>query len=424
MNLLARKTPDAVRRPRGGALDAEALEVAQRILDDVAERGDTAVLEHARRLGELGPDEDLWLERDAIDRMADTLDREALRVLASSAKAIERFARAQRESLSDVTVHLATGRAGQRVLPVDCAGAYAPGGRHPLPSSVLMTAVTARAAGVPEIVVASPRPAAATVAAARLAGAERLLRVGGAQAIAAMAMGTETIPSVAVIGGPGNRFVTAAKYLVSREVRIDQLAGPSELLIVASPDADPEVAAADLLAQAEHDPDAVPMLVALDATWVERVEAALSEQLEDLPTAEVARAALTNGFAVVCDDVMSAITCANALAAEHLQIVGDAIVAEEAAFTRYGGLFVGESSAEVFGDYGVGPNHTLPTGGTARARGGLAVFDFLAIRTTLHLEDGAGTPDLVRDTAALARLEGLEAHARAAEWRVGRPAGR
>ena len=208
-----------------------------------------------------------------------------------------------------------------RVAPVDRAGCYAPGGRFPLPSSVLMTAVTARAAGVRDVWVASPRPDDVTLAAAAVAGADALLAVGGAQAIAALAYGAGDVPPCDVVVGPGNRWVTAAKKLVAGHVGIDMLAGPSELVVLADASADPATVAADLLAQAEHDPDALPVLVATDAELVDRVEIELERQLAALPTRDTAEPAIGNGFAVMAGNLDDAIEVCDRLAPEHLQVL-------------------------------------------------------------------------------------------------------
>jgi len=280
-----------------------------------------------------------------------------------------------------------------------------------------MTAVTARAAGVPRVWVASPRPSPVTLAAAAVAGADGLLRVGGAQAIAALAFGAG-VPACDVIVGPGNRFVTAAKQLLAGTVGIDMLAGPSELLVVAGRDADAATVAADLLAQAEHDPDARALLACLDEATVRRVEAELGRQLEGLPTASIARAALGQSFAVVCSGMEQAIEVADALAPEHLELHGGEVEERAGDFGCHGALFVGRGAAEVAGDYGAGPNHVLPTGGGGRFRGGLSVLDFLRVQTWMESDDPGAAQELFEDAAALARLEGLEAHARAAELRL------
>jgi phosphoribosyl-ATP pyrophosphohydrolase/phosphoribosyl-AMP cyclohydrolase/histidinol dehydrogenase len=244
------------------------------------------------------------------------------------------------------------------------------------------------------------------------------LAVGGAHAIAALAFGAGPVPACDVVVGPGNRWVTAAKKLVTGQVGIDMLAGPSELVILADDTADAATAAADLLAQAEHDPDALPVLVTTSSDLADAVEAELERQLATLATRDTAAVALDNGFAVVAEDIDSAIDVCDRLAPEHLQVVTENDERVARRLNHWGGLFLGEISAEVFGDYGAGPNHTLPTGGVARFKGGLSVFDFVRVRTWLELDDAEAAGELARDAAELARLEGLEAHARAAEKRL------
>ena len=322
-------------------------------------------------------------------------------------------------AIADIELEIPGGRTGLRYAPVQRAGCYAPGGRFPLPSSVLMTSITAREAGVAEVWVASPRPAPATLAAAAIAGADFFLAVGGAQAIAALAFGTTENPAVDAIVGPGNRYVVAAKQLVAGRVAIDMLAGPSELLVIADHSADPARVAADLLAQAEHDPDAVPMLIALDPTFPDRVDAAITEQLATLPTAVIARASLRNGWATVAT-ADEAVALADQLAPEHLALHLTDASGLAARFQHYGALFIGENAAEVLGDYGAGPNHTLPTGGTARAFGALSVQAFLRPQTWLRIDDPIAAAPIAADATTLARVEGLEAHARASALRIPR----
>ncbi len=403
---------------RADVLDAETMRRAGAIVDDVAARGFDAVREHAERLGDVAVGAPLVLDREDLLAALQALPDDDRQVLERTAARIRDFAVAQRSCLVPLETEVPGGRAGHVLAPVERAGCYAPGGRYPLPSSVLMTAVTARAAGVREVWVASPRPSPVTLAAAAVAGADGLLACGGAQAIAALAHGAGEVPACDVVVGPGNRYVTAAKKLVAGEVGIDMLAGPSELLVVADAAADPGVIAADLLGQAEHDPDARPVLVAVDAPGLlERVEAELAHQLAGLPTAEVARQALSRGAAVAVENLAAAVTVCDLLAPEHLQL----LVADPGALTsrlkHFGGLFLGARSAEVFGDYGVGPNHVLPTGGAARHSGGLSVFTFLRVRTWLELDDVPG--ELLDDVARLAELEGLAAHRAAALRRAG-----
>jgi len=277
-----------------------------------------------------------------------------------------------------------------------------------------MTVIPARVAGVDEVWVASPRPTLVTLAAAAVAGADGLLAIGGAQAIAALAFGTFSPPSDVVVG-PGNRWVTAAKKHLYGEIGIDGLAGPSEIVVVADGTADPRLVAADLLAQAEHDPDALPILVTDTPSLVEEVELMLDDQLATLPTAGVAKSALDAGSVIVVANREEAVELCNRIAPEHLALHMDDSVAMAARFSSYGSLFVGSDSAEVFADYGAGPNHVLPTDGGARFQSGLSVTTFLKAPTWLALTDPAATAE---DAARLARLEGLEAHARAAELRM------
>jgi phosphoribosyl-ATP pyrophosphohydrolase/phosphoribosyl-AMP cyclohydrolase/histidinol dehydrogenase len=393
------------------AVAPDALATARDIIDDVRLRGEVALREQAERLGDIEPGGQLFFSRDELQAMVKGFPSDQLALLQRCADRIRRFAEAQRASLQEMTIDVPGGQAGQVVAPVDRAGCYAPGGRFPLPSSVLMTAVTARAAGVEQVWVASPRPAPVTVAAAVVAGADGLLAAGGAQAIAALAYGAGPLPGCDAVVGPGNRFVTAAKQLVAGQVAIDMLAGPSELVVFADDTADAATVAADLLAQAEHDPDALPLLVTTSAALVERVNHVLPEQLQTLSTAATAGAALKQGFAVVVKDIDQGVALCDLLAPEHLELH---LREPEPVFRRcrhYGAAFVGERAAEVLGDYAAGPNHTLPTGGTARYTGGLSVFNFLRIRTWLAVDDNEGTRELASDAEALARLEGLEGHA-------------
>ncbi|MBN2447455.1 MAG: histidinol dehydrogenase [Phycisphaerae bacterium] len=401
-----------------GQLDDVTIAQAGEIVRDVRAGGEPALRAQAERLGDLKPGEPLVYTREDLQRALEVVSADTRALLERTATRIRAFAAAQRACLTGLTTPVPGGQAGHTVAAVEAAGCYAPGGRFPLPSSVLMTAVTARVAGVQHVVVASPRPTAVTLAAAAVAEADMLLAAGGAQAIAALAFGVGPVPRCDVVVGPGNRWVTAAKQIVAGTVAIDMLAGPSELTVVADAAADAALVAADLLAQAEHDPDAVPVLVTLDAALVPGVEAELMRQLADLPTAETARAALENGFAVVVDTRDEAVAACDELAPEHLALhVADADTWLPL-LSHYGAAFVGGPSAEVLGDYGIGPNHVLPTARTARAIGGLSVFTFLRVRTWLRAEAGAELSAIARDAAQLARLEGLEAHARSAERRV------
>jgi len=416
--LLPRRTVAELAR-RGAGLDAKTLAAAARIVEAVRKRGEVALRKHAERFGDMSPGAPLYYNRADLARALAGLSPEERTRLERVAARIRAFAVAQRGALGPVRVPVPGGIAEHRIAPIERAGCYAPGGRYPLPSSVLMTVVTARVAGVRNVWVASPKPQAVSLAAAAIAGADGVLAVGGAQAIAALAYGAGPIAPRDVIVGPGNRWVAAAKQLVAGTVAIDMLAGPSELIVFADESADPATVAADLLAQAEHDPDALPVLVTVDATLVERVEQELACRLGDLPTADVARAALTHGGAIVVSSVADGVAACDAIAPEHLQLELRDADAVAPRLAHYGALFIGAGSAEVLGDYGAGPNHVLPTGGTARFSGGLSVYTFLRVRTWLRIVDSGAARPLVEDAVWLGRAEGLEAHARAAERRLG-----
>ncbi len=413
--LLRRVMAGDVRRRVAPGFDATTMTAAAAIVSDVRERGAVAVLAHAERLDDWTPGTPWLHDKAALAAALDALDRATRELLSRAATRIRRFAEAQRQSLGDVDVAVDGGRAGHTVLPMRRAGCYAPAGRFPLVSSLLMTVVTAKAAGVTEVWVATPRPGPLMLAAAAIAGADGVLGLGGAHAIAALAYGAGPLPACDIVVGPGNRWVTAAKKCVAGDVAIDFLAGPSELVVVADESADPAIVASDLLAQAEHDVDALTVLVTTDLALVSRVEAELVRQLASLPTAEIARAALGNGMAVVCANLDEVVAVCGTLAPEHLQLSIGSPADLASRLQHAGALFLGERSAEVFGDYGIGPNHVLPTGAGARFTGGLSVLNFLRVRTWLDVRDVA---TIVNDVAVLARLEGLEAHARAAEARA------
>lgn len=283
-----------------------------------------------------------------------------------------------------------------------------------------MTAVTARAAGCETVVLASPRPAPITMAAAHLANVDLFLCVGGAQAIGAMAYGIENlVPRCDVICGPGNKWVTAAKSLVNGKCGIDMLAGPSEVLVICDETANAKVVAADLIAQAEHDVVARAILLSTDPSIIEQVDTEVAQQIEALPepNRSTALEALKQSFAVQCSSIEECIKLSDDIAPEHLEIQTKDAQAVANQCANYGGLFIGEHAAEVLGDYGAGPNHTLPTGGTGRYTGGLSVFNFLRIRTWMRVDDASASQGMVDDSVIMARLEGLEGHARAAEAR-------
>ncbi len=402
---------EAVRLDLSSALD-DVLPGARQIVQNVRIGKDAALREYSERFGDITPSAPLIIEREGLLEALSMLSKQDRAMLERTAERIRRFAEAQRASLSLLSCEVDGGTAGHIIVPLERAACYAPGGRYPLPSSVLMTAVTARVAGVSSVWVASPKPSIHTLAAAAVADADAVFAAGGAHAIAAMAFGTETIPRFDIIVGPGNRWVTAAKQTVAGVVKIDMLAGPSELAICADGSADAAMIAADLLAQAEHDPDARVILITLDSNIVSNVTVEIEAQLEELSTRSIARESIDKSICIPVDDLMQMADVCNALAPEHLSLQLDRIAIDvlRPLLRNYGALFLGTGSAEVLGDYGIGPNHVLPTQATARVRGGLAVFDFLKIQTWLDVSNVSKL--LSDDIRALARMEGLQGHER------------
>ncbi len=402
------------------SIDRTTLDEAQVIIDQVRQHKDQALRSLAQRFGEIGRQdehESLFIEQRELVRAMEDVDTDVIETLHRTAARIEAFAKQQLSCFSELDFPIDGGRAGHRLIPIEKAGCYVPGGRYPLVSTALMTAVTARTAGCGFVVMATPKPNATMLAAAAIANVDGVLRVGGAHAIAAFAYGTESIQPVDLIVGPGNRWVTAAKQLVAGDVGIDMLAGPTELVILADSSANPAKVAADLLAQAEHDEDARPLLVTIDDSVVDRVEEQLALQLDRIATAETARISLsTNGFAVICQSLEKAIEACNLLAPEHLELMCEQPELVGRQINHAGCLFWGDNCGEVFGDYGVGPNHTLPTARTARFSAGLNVMNFIRIRSFIEMNQQP-SDQLFDDVSRLAQLEGLAAHRAACEIR-------
>ncbi len=409
---LRRVGPENLPARIASAVDPVTSARAAEIVDAVRRGGDAALMGYARDLDGWTDGDRLVFGADALAAARAGLDPSVRQLLERVAGRIHDFAMAQRGMIAELDAAITGGRAGHQIIPVARAGCYAPAGRFPLPSSLLMGVVTARAAGVPEVWVATPAPSPLMLGAAAIAGATGVLAAGGAHAIGALAYGTESVEACDVIVGPGSKWVTAAKRCVAGDVAIDFLAGPSELLVVADASANVEAVAADLLAQAEHDVDALPILIASTSDVLDAVDESLVRQLAELPLSSPAHESLRAGFAVICATEQEIASTIDAIAPEHLQLSVAMPAALAARCTHAGAMFLGNQSAEVFGDYGAGPNHVLPTGRAARHTGGLSVMHFLRMRTWLELDQ----PELLAgDTAMLARLEGLEAHARAAE---------
>jgi histidinol dehydrogenase len=385
---------------------AEAEQVVAPILEAVRKRGDEAVLEYARKFDGLAGD------RLTVSTAGSRVSPEFHTALETAAKNIREYAELQLPR--ETWVEFPDGRRlGSIVRPLESMGAYIPAGRYPLPSTLLMTVIPAQAAGVRTICVTSPHPSAEILAVAHFLGIENIFRIGGAQAIAALAFGTATVPKVDRIVGPGNIFVAAAKKLLAGEVGIDFVAGPTEIVIIAD-DADPRYIAADMLAQAEHDVDASSILLTTSRTLADRVALEVSHQLATLPTAGVACEAIRNNSAVIlCPSLDAAVEASNRLAPEHLAIYDQSLLPK---IQHAGSVFVGPNSPEAAGDYATGPNHVLPTSGAARIRGGLSSADFVKVISVQELTS-YGLRQLAPAITTLARAEGLEAHARSVEVR-------
>ncbi|MDR2792074.1 MAG: histidinol dehydrogenase [Treponema sp.] len=414
--------------------DEGVLDRVRCIIADVRRRGDEAVRAFTDQFDKSSP-ERFEVPREAVEAAYErlrTTDPELMDALKTARDHINRFAREQKKQFFDFEYEVSPGViAGQRVIPVQKAAVYAPAGRFPLISSVLMGVIPALAAGVEDVFVVSPPvrdglpdwriPAAVCIAGEGV----RVFAIGGAQAIAAFALGTETVPRVDVIAGPGNKYVAAAKRLLFGEVGIDFIAGPTDVLIITDACADApahaDTVAADMLAQAEHDPDARARVLTPNEASAERIARALEKQVAVLPTAETARSSLeAGGLIITYADEDEAVRIANAIAPEHLELqcCDEANTRLLPRLKNYGALFIGEKAAEVLGDYSGGTNHTLPTSGSARFSGGLSVRHFLKTVTTLRCGKGAGYMRAMKAAETIARAEGLAGHGESARIRL------
>ena len=407
-------TPAAMPRmlARRKARLAEAEAVVRPILEGVRSRGDKALLEYARKFDGLDR-KSVAVPPAELERASAGLSAEFRGAISTASANIRAFAQMQlpAEKLRSVRRGL---ELGQVVRPLDTVAAYIPAGRYPLPSTLMMTVIPAQVAGVPNICVACPRPVPEVFGTAYLLGVRRVFQMGGAQAIAAFAYGTRTVPRADRIVGPGSIYVAAAKKLLAGEVGIDFVAGPTEILII-SADGNPRHLAADMLAQAEHDVDAAALLLTPSKRLAAAVARQIEQQLAVLPTAAVARKAIERNSAIILvRSLDEAIELSNRFAPEHLSIPDERLLAR---VQNAGSVFVGPFSTEAAGDYASGPNHVLPTSGVARIRGGLSVADYLKVISVQRLSRDA-LASLAPAITTLARAEGLEGHARSVEVRI------
>ncbi|HEY4948790.1 MAG TPA: histidinol dehydrogenase [Candidatus Acidoferrales bacterium] len=395
--------------------DRVAERAAARIVRDVQRRGDAALFYWTKRFDRLKLQRNnVWVARDEMRSASRRVSAEFLEAVDHAARNIRAVARRQKPQEWSFQVESGV-LASQRVRPIETVGCYLPGGRFSLVSTLLMTAIPAQEAGVRDIVVVSPQPGAELLAAAERLGLRQVARVGGAQAIAALAYGTQSIPRVDKIFGPGNRYVAAAKRLVGADCAIDLLAGPTEAVVFAQR-GNPVFIAADLLAQAEHDPDAVALFITTSARFGRCVAGEIEKQLARLPKSNPAwRSLAKNGAVLVAPNLAAAARFVNRFAPEHLSLPGTASRLADR-FHSAGSIFLGDWSAQSFGDYATGTNHVLPTGGAACARGGLSTADFVKCVSVQEVTRASLTR-LAPVAKEFANAEGLLAHARAVEVR-------
>ena len=386
------------------------LPTVRKILSKIRKEGDKALLSYAKKFDSLAPNTPLFVSEEETKAAWQQLDPTLQQALQTAAKNIRTFAQRQLpKSWQSTSAGLTT---GQLVRPIESVGCYVPGGRHPLPSTMLMTVIPAQVAGVQRIAVTSPNPAPETIATAHLLGITEFCRIGGAHAVAALAYGTETIPKVAKIVGPGNLYVTAAKREIAFDCAIDMLAGPTEIVIT-SDQGNAAGIASDLVAQAEHDPEALAIFI---TTNEELANAVLKETTQRAKQNPVARQALkNNGYILLASTKEEAQLITNRLAPEHLTVDSEADLAW---VQNAGSIFIGQHSPQPMGDYISGPNHTLPTGGMAKVRGGLSVNDFIKL-ITIQQYTPTALANLGPKAIRLAEAEGLTAHVQAIRTRIG-----
>ncbi len=408
---------------RAHAIDPKIEATVRDIVADVRARGDAAVVEYTRRFDRrpIASVAELEVSRTQLREVSRAITKEQYEALANAAERIRAYHERQRTDSWTYTEPDGT-LLGQQMTPLERVGLYVPGGKAAYPSSVLMNAIPAKVAEVPELVMVVPAPEGAlndmVLAAAYLSGVDRVFTVGGAQAVAALAYGTPTIPKVDKIVGPGNIYVATAKRLVYGTVDIDMIAGPSEIVVLCDGRTDPEWVAMDLFSQAEHDEDAQSILISLDEAFTLRVRAAMEKLLPGMERRDIIRASLENrGALITAGGLDEALALVNRIAPEHLELSVENALEAAKRVRHAGAIFLGRYTAEALGDYCAGPNHVLPTSGTARFSSPLGVYDFQK-RTSLIQCSADGASTLGKTASVLARGEGLTAHARSAEYRI------
>ena len=396
----------------------ESLQNVEDIIEDIKKNGDKSIIHYSKTFndGDFSSGEDFIVSEEEIKKAYEMTDDKTINALEKCIENVRDFAQEQLLCLKNLDMKKNNSLLGHRVIPLERVLCYVPGGNYPLPSSAVMTCTPAKVAGVREVIITSPRIKPQTIVAAKMSGADKIYKLGGVQAIGAFAYGSESIKPVDKIVGPGNKYVTYAKKYVYGKCSIDFLAGPSEVLIVADDNQNPELVSADILAQCEHDRDARGYLICFSKDFAQKVADCAQKQLQTLKTGNIAQISFEKSTAVIVNDIEEAVKISNLRAPEHLELMFDGAWEKSKDFTNYGSLFIGSCCAEVFGDYCSGTNHVLPTNSAARYTGGLSVFDFVKIQTYQMLSKEY-SKELSILASQIAQQEGLMGHKLASDLR-------
>lgn len=396
----------------------ESLQNVEDIIEDIKKNGDKSIIHYSKTFndGDFSSGEDFIVSKEEIKKAYEMTDDKTINALEKCIENVRDFAQEQLLCLKNLDMKKNNSLLGHRVIPLERVLCYVPGGNYPLPSSAVMTCTPAKVAGVREVIITSPRIKPQTIVAAKMSGADKIYKLGGVQAIGAFAYGSESIKPVDKIVGPGNKYVTYAKKYVYGKCSIDFLAGPSEVLIVADDNQNPELVSADILAQCEHDRDARGYLICFSKDFAQKVAYCARKQLQTLKTGNIAQISFEKSTAVIVNDIEEAVKISNLRAPEHLELMFDGAWEKSKDFTNYGSLFIGSCCAEVFGDYCSGTNHVLPTNSAARYTGGLSVFDFVKIQTYQMLSKEY-SKELSILASQMAQQEGLMGHKLASDLR-------
>lgn len=396
----------------------ESLQNVEDIIEDIKKNGDKSIIHYSKTFndGDFSSGEDFIVSKEEIKKAYEMTDDKTINALEKCIENVRDFAQEQLSCLKNLDMKKNNSLLGHRVIPLERVLCYVPGGNYPLPSSAVMTCTPAKVAGVREVIITSPRIKPQTIVAAKMSGADKIYKLGGVQAIGAFAYGSESIKPVDKIVGPGNKYVTYAKKYVYGKCSIDFLAGPSEVLIVADNNQNPELVSADILAQCEHDRDARGYLICFSKDFAQKVADCAQKQLQTLKTGNIAQISFEKSTAVIVNNIEEAVKISNLRAPEHLELMFDGAWEKSKDFTNYGSLFIGSCCAEVFGDYCSGTNHVLPTNSAARYTGGLSVFDFVKIQTYQMLSKEY-SKELSILASQMAQQEGLMGHKLASDLR-------